>query len=231
MSTRAAAVTPAFVVRRIGFYVLICAITLFFAVPMLWIASAPFDKNPGLGVRWPDWTLENVRKTLDHPYAMHSMVNSLLICVTTAVAVTAFAALASYALSRVRLPGRDALLYGLLLLSSVVTGTAAMVPIFVMMFQLGLIDSRFGVALVMTGGLLPAAIFILKDFVDAVPKSYEESARVFGASTGQILRDVVLPVARPGLATIMVWAFVNSGATSWCPSCSSGRSTSSPVRC
>ena len=199
-----------FVLRRIGFYVLICAITLFFAVPMLWIASAPFDASPGLGVHWPDWTLENFRKTLDHPYAMHSMINSLLICITTAVAVTAFAALASYALSRVRIPGRDALLYGLLLLSSVVTGTAAMVPIFVMMFQLGLIDSRFGVALVMTGGLLPAAIFILKDFVDAVPKSYEESARVFGASTGQILRDVVLPVARPGLATIMVWAFVNS---------------------
>jgi hypothetical protein len=43
--------TPAFVVRRIGFYVLICAITLFFAVPMLWIASAPFDASPGLGVQ------------------------------------------------------------------------------------------------------------------------------------------------------------------------------------
>ena len=76
--------TPAYVVRRIGFYVLIAAITLFFAVPMLWIASAPFDSSPGLGVQWPDWTLDNVRKTLDHPYAMHSMVNSLVICVTTA---------------------------------------------------------------------------------------------------------------------------------------------------
>jgi multiple sugar transport system permease protein len=201
---------PAEMVRRIGFYVLVCAITLFFAVPMLWLASAPFDSAPGLGISWPDFTLENVRKTLSHPYALGSMVNSLLICGATALAVTAFAALASYALSRVRVPGRDALLYGLLLLSSVVTGTAAMVPIFVMMFKLGLIDSRFGVALVMTGGLLPAAIFILKDFVDAVPKSYEESARVFGASTGQILRDVVLPVVRPGLATITVWAFVNA---------------------
>src|SRR5690242_6844844 len=156
--------TPTYVARRIGFYVLICAITLFFAVPMLWIASAPFDKNPGLGVHWPDWTFDNVRKTLDHPYALHAIVNSLIICVTVALAVTAFAALASYALSRVRIPGRDALLYGLLLLSSVVTGTAAMVPIFVMIYQLGLINSRFGVALVMTSGLLPAAIFILKDF-------------------------------------------------------------------
>ena len=132
-------------VRRIGFYVLICAITLFFAVPMLWLASAPFDASPGLGVSWPEFTLDNVRKLLTQPYALRSMWNSLLICGFTAVAVTAFAALASYALSRVRIPGRDALLYTLLLLSSMVTGTAAMVPIFVMMFQLGLIDSRFGV--------------------------------------------------------------------------------------
>ena len=58
--------TPVFVVRRIGFYVLIGAITLFFAIPMLWIASAPFDSSPGLGVHWPDWTLDNVRKTLNH---------------------------------------------------------------------------------------------------------------------------------------------------------------------
>ena len=119
------------------------------------------------------------------------------------------AALAAYALSRVRVPGRDLLLYLLLLLSSIVTGTAAMVPIFQLMLQLRLIDSQLGVVLVLSGGLLPAAIFILKDFMDTIPRSYEESARVFGASPGQILRHVVVPVARPGLATIAVWALVN----------------------
>ena len=63
-------------------------------------------------------------------------------------------------------------------------------------------------SLVLTGGLLPAAIFILKDFMDAMPRSYEESARVFGASPLQMLRHVVLPIARPGLATIAVWTIV-----------------------
>jgi multiple sugar transport system permease protein len=83
-----------------------------------------------------------------------------------------------------------------------------MVPIYQLVYQLNLIDSRLGVVLALSGGLLPAAIFILKDFVDAIPRSYEESARVFGASPLQILRDVVVPVARPGLATIGVWATV-----------------------
>jgi multiple sugar transport system permease protein len=203
-------VTPGWVVRRIGFYVLIAVVMAFFAVPMLWLASAPFDARPGLGIRWPDWTLSNVRATVEHPYALRSLVNSLVLCVVATAVTTTFAALAAYSLSRVRIPGRDLLLYLLLLLSSVVTGTAAMVPIFVLMLQLGLINSQFGTALVIAGGMLPAAIFILKDFMDSVPRSYEESARVFGASAGQVLRHVVLPIARPGIATIVVWAFVNA---------------------
>ncbi|HET8642019.1 MAG TPA: ABC transporter permease subunit [Pseudonocardiaceae bacterium] len=202
--------TPGWVLRRIGFYVLISVLMAFFTVPMLWLATAPFDANPRLGLRWPDWTLDNVEATVRHPYALGSLGNALVLCGVTGALTCALAALAAYALSRVRLPGRDALLYVLLLLSSVVTGTAAMVPIFILMTQLGLIDSQFGTALVLTGGLLPAAIFILKDFVDAVPRSYEESARVFGASPSQVLLHVVVPVVRPGLATILVWAFVNA---------------------
>jgi multiple sugar transport system permease protein len=83
-----------------------------------------------------------------------------------------------------------------------------MVPIFLLIFQLNLIDSRAGVVLVLSGGLLPAAIFLLKDFIDTIPRSYEESARVFGASPLRVLWDVVVPVARPGLATIAVWTIV-----------------------
>lgn len=201
---------PKFFVKRVGFYTIIAVLMAFFAIPMLWMATAPFTKNPTYAVSMGPWTLDNFKRTFENPYVFTSLWNSLLLCGTVAILVTVCGALASYALSRVRFKGRDAFLYTLLLLSSIVTGTAAMVPIFILMFQLGLIDSRFGTALVLSGGLLPAAIFILKDFIDGVPKSYEESARVFGASTGQILRHVVLPVARPGLATIIVWAFVNA---------------------
>lgn len=201
---------PRWVLRRIGFYVLICVIMVFFAVPMLWLATEPFDANPGLAAHWPQWTLHNFAKTFQNPNALPSIVNSLLLCgVATAITV-ACAALAAYALSRVRVPGRDAFLYVLLLLSSVVTGTAAMVPIFLMMYELGLLNSRIAVGVVLSGGLLPAAIFMLKDFVDSVPRSYEESARVFGASPRQVLLHIVGPIVRPGIATILVWSFINA---------------------
>jgi multiple sugar transport system permease protein len=197
------------VLGRIGTYVVIALCTAFFALPLLWLLSAPFDAAPTYSVRVPkELTLDNFAEIGRNPYALRSLINSVLLAGGTMLVVVAAAALAAYALSRVRIPGRDALLYLLLLLSSVITGTAAMVPIFLLIFQLNLIDSRFGVVLVLSGGLLPAAIFLLKDFIDTIPRSYEESARVFGAGPLQILRDIVVPVARPGLATIAVWTVV-----------------------
>ncbi len=198
------------VVRRVLFYAALTVVTAFVALPLLWLVFAPFDRHPALTVKLPDFTLDNFRQLQQNPYAVESLENSALIAGGAMLLTVALAAFAAYALSRVRIPGRDGLLYGLLLLSSIVTGTAAMVPIFLLMFQLNLIDSRTGVSLVLTGGLLPAAIFIIKDFMDATPRSYEESARVFGASPLQVLRHVVLPIARPGLATIAVWALVNA---------------------
>jgi multiple sugar transport system permease protein len=197
------------VVARVAFYAFVAVISTFFALPLLWLLLAPFDRNPTLAVEPPSWTLANFVDVLDNPLALTSLRNSLVLSLGTMALVVVFAALAAYALSRVRLPGRDLLLYVLLLFSSVVTGAAAMVPIFLLIFDLGMINTYTGVVLVLSGGLLPAAIFILKDFMDAMPRSYEESARVFGASSFQVLRDVVTPVVRPGLAVIAVWTIVN----------------------
>ena len=169
-------VTPAAVVRRILFSRLITLLSPFFALPLLWLVFAPFDvthvvrEAPGLHPRQP-------RRARQEP-----------LCVVVAEELDVHRGRNDAAGDRSRGAGRlcalagaharpRPMLYALLLLSSIVTGTAAMVPIFLLMFQLGLIDSRSGVSLVLAGGLLPAAIFILKDFMDATPHSYEESAR------------------------------------------------------
>jgi multiple sugar transport system permease protein len=201
--------TLSFMLTRIARYVFLCLVLAFFALPLLWLATAPFDSTPKITTSIPDFALDNYRALLDNPYALDSLMNSVYLAGGTAVLVVALAALASYALSRVRIPGRDALLYGLLLLSSIVTGTATMVPLFELAFRLNLIDSRLGVILILTGGLLPAAIFILKDFMDSTPTSYEESARVFGAGPLRIMWQIVTPLVRPGLATVAVWAVAN----------------------
>lgn len=180
----------------------------FFVIPVLWLVFAPFDAHPGLNVKLPEFTFNNFKVLFDNPTAIASLGNSLILALGSMVVVLVLGSLASYSLSRVKIPGRDLLLYTLLLLSSIITGTAAMVPTFLLMVKLGLIDSQFGVILVLSGGILPTVIFILKDFMDSTPKSYEESARLYGAKPLRILWDVVIPLARPGLATIAVWAVV-----------------------
>lgn len=193
---------------RVLFTLVLTLIGLAFALPLVWIVLAPFDSNPTFALAVPDWTIANFARLADNPYALRAIGNSLLLGIGTMAVVLVLGALAAYAMSRIRIPGRDAILYALLLLSSIVTGTAAMVPTFQIITQLGLINSYLGVLLVLAGGVLPTVIFILKDFMDSIPKSYEESARLYGAGPFRILRDVVAPLARPGLAFIAIWTIV-----------------------
>ncbi len=191
-----------------GKSVFVALVLAFFVIPVLWLVFAPFDAHPSLNVKLPEFTLNNFKVLLANPIAIASLGNSLILALGSMAVVLVLGSLASYSLSRVKIPGRDLLLYTLLLLSSIITGTAAMVPTFLLMVKLGLIDSQIGVILVLSGGILPTVIFILKDFMDSTPKSYEESARLYGAKPLRILWDVVIPLARPGLATIAVWAVV-----------------------
>jgi len=192
----------------IGKTLFIAFVLAFFTIPVLWLVMAPFDAHPQLAVKVPEFTLNNFVVLFTDSSALSSLGNSVVLALGTMVLVLVLGSLASYSLSRVRIPGREVLLYSLLLLSSIITGTAAMVPTFLLMVRLQLIDSTLGVILVMGAGILPTVIFILKDFMDSTPKSYEESARLYGAKPLRILWDVVVPLARPGLATIAVWAVV-----------------------
>jgi len=195
-------------IGRVAFAGFASLIGAFFALPMLWLVFAPFNGRPTLAARPSSPTLDNFREVFDRDDVLPALRNSAILVVLAVIVVVLVAAPASYALSRIRFPGRDLFLYVLLLLSSVITGSASILPLFLLMFGLDLIDTYHGVALALAGGLLPASIFILKDFTDSIPRSYEESARVFGASPSQALRHVVIPVIRPGLAVIAVWGAV-----------------------
>jgi multiple sugar transport system permease protein len=194
---------------RVAFAGFASLLGMFFALPMLWLVFAPFNSEATLAAKPSRPSLENFHEVFvertDVPKSLG--ISSLLVIGTVAIVVLVGAPCA-YALSRIRFPGRDTFLYLLLLLSSVVAGTAAILPLYLLMFELGLIDTYQGIWLALAGGLLPAAMFILKDFTDSIPRSYEESARVFGASSFQALRHIVVPVIRPGLAVIGVWTAV-----------------------
>jgi multiple sugar transport system permease protein len=200
---------PAFL-GRIAFSALAALIGAAFALPLLWFLFAPFNARAELGLAVPDpWTLSNFVTVFGNSFAVQALWNSLIQAVGGVILVGAAATLAAYALSRSSIPGKGAVTYILLLFSSVVSGSAAMVPIFLIVSAAGLMDTHIAVILTFAGGLLPTAMFILRDFIDSIPKSYEESAMVAGASPVQAFFDVALPVIRPGIVVVVVWAFVN----------------------
>jgi multiple sugar transport system permease protein len=195
---------------RLGFSALAAILGALFALPLIWFVFAPFNARAELGLAIPNpFTLSNFETVFGNNLAIHALLNSLIEGIGAVIVVGITATLAAYALSRSTIPGKGAVTYVLLLFSSVVSGSAAMVPIFLIISALGLIDTQVAVILVFAGGLLPTAMFILRDFIDGIPKSYEESAMVAGASPIQAFFDVALPVIRPGIVVVVVWAFVN----------------------
>ena len=197
-------------IGRIAFSALAALIGAIFALPLLWFLFAPFNARAELGLALPDpWTLSNFVTVFGNSFAVQALWNSFIQAVGGVILVGAAATLAAYALSRSSIPGKGAVTYILLLFSSVVSGSAAMVPIFLIISAAGLMDTHLAVILTFAGGLLPTAMFILRDFIDSIPKSYEESAMVAGASPVQAFFDVALPVIRPGIVVVVVWSFVN----------------------
>ena len=197
-------------VGRMAFSALAALIGAVFALPLIWFLFAPFNARAELGLAVPDpWTLSNFATVFGNSYALQALWNSFIQAVGGVILIGAAATLAAYALSRSAIPGKGAVTYVLLLFSSVVSGSAAMVPIFLIVSAAGLMDTHIAVILTFAGGLLPTAMFILRDFIDSIPKSYEESAMVAGASPVQAFFDIALPVIRPGIVVVVVWGFVN----------------------
>jgi multiple sugar transport system permease protein len=198
--------------RSVFYYLFVALVIAFFGLPLLWLILAPFNSSVNLAVEIPAKpTLDNFQMVFQNRFAVQSLTqNNIILAIGTMLGVTLISSLTAYALSRARIPGRNAMAYTLMLFSSVVTGTAAMVPIFLIISGMGLIDTYLGVILVLIGGNLPSAIFMMRNFMDEIPASYEESAIVSGASSFQVFLDVALPQVRPGMMVIAVWSFVNA---------------------
>jgi multiple sugar transport system permease protein len=182
----------------------------YFVLPVLWLLSAPFSSTASFRLRWPDFTLSNFPRVLETGGALAAFGNSLLLAGATMVLVALCATLAAWSLSRQPFKGRDLFLYLLVLFSSVVTGIAAVVPLFTITMKLGLLDTHLGVILVLAGGLLPSGLFIMKDFMDNVPRSYEEASMVDGAPPARTFWNVSLPLASSGIAVVSLLTFVNA---------------------
>ncbi len=134
-------------------------------------------------------------------------VNSLMITVAAVVLATAVAALAGYMLGRYKFRG-SILLSAYFLAGLMLPFRLAIVPLFLLLNDMGLIDNRMGLILVYAATGIPFSIFILSSFFRQLPQELSEAARIDGANEFTIFGRIMLPLVRPALATVIVFQFV-----------------------
>ena len=137
------------------------------------------------------------------------LTNSLIISGVSTFFSVGFGLLAAYAFSRFRIPGKDDLLF-FILSQRMLPAVVVTIPIFLMYKEIGLHDTHVGLILLYTSFNLSFSVWLLKGFIDEIPREYEEAALVDGYTRLQAFRKVVLPQAVTGIAATTVFALIFS---------------------
>lgn len=179
-------------------------------VPIAWIFLAAFKTHVDVYQLKLFFTptLENFGLVFDAPYYLGAKLwNSTIVAFVTVVFAIPIATMAAYSFSRFRLRGETAMLVTILA-TQFVPAVVIVLPFFVMFRDIGLLDTRVGLILVNLAIVMPFAIWMIKGFIDGIPMDTEEAAMVDGSSRLQVIRNIVLPMAAPGLLTAGIFCFI-----------------------
>lgn len=194
------------------YFVALVVIALMLA-PVLYIIIGGFRSNSQITVDpagWPDpWNLENYLTVLTGPQFWGQVLNSVIAATATTAGVVALGLMASYVIARYRIRGRGAL-YALFAAGLMFPITVAITPLYIVIRDLGLMNSLGGIILPQIAFALPTTIIILVPFLRAIPDEIEEAAFIDGCSRLGFFWRMVLPLSVPGVITVGILAFIGS---------------------
>jgi multiple sugar transport system permease protein len=214
MSTLAArAGTPALVrLGRAAIHVALYAVAATFLFPFLWMVSTSlkpetevFSWPPRL-LPWPPVWSNYAEAWNIAPFGRY-FLNTAFVAVTVTAVSLFLNSLAAYAFARLRFRGRD-LLFMLLLATMMIPAQVTMIPTFLILKQLGWLDSYLGLTVPGFAGAF--GIFMLRQFMLTIPEDLLDAARLDGCTEFGIYRQIVLPLCKPALATLAVFTFMGA---------------------
>ncbi|MCB0064162.1 MAG: carbohydrate ABC transporter permease [Caldilineaceae bacterium] len=206
-------VQSARVVGNLVKYLLLVGIAGFFLLPWVWMISTSLKNPEELAVypiiwipdpiRWDNY-LEAFRRAEFPRY----LLNTMLVAVPSVIGSILSNALVAYGFARIRWPGRD-LVFGMVLATLILPGFVTFIPLYLIFKQLNWINSYLPLV-VPTFLANPFFVFLLRQFFMSLPEELSDAARVDGASEFRIFSQIVLPLARPALATVALFQFIGS---------------------
>ncbi len=202
---------PAVIARRIVLYVLLSAGGLFVLMPFIWMLSsalkdqgAIFAYPPNLFPQEPRWSnFQDVMNVV--PFARY-FGNSTFIAVVSVIGQLLSCSMAAFAWARISFRGRD-ILFMVLMAALIIPPQVTLVPLFIMMNQVGWIDTYYPLILPFwLGGAF--GTFLMRQFFLTIPRDLEDAAKIDGAGPWRIYWSIYLPLCKPALATVAVFTFL-----------------------
>jgi raffinose/stachyose/melibiose transport system permease protein len=198
---------------RILRWVVLIGVAVSIIVPIVYAFLGGFRSTGALRnnpAALPDpWVVSNYTEILGGRLFWNSLFNSVLIALITVLIVVGVSALAAYVFARFAFPGRE-LLFTLFALGLLFPAAAAILPLYVLLRSVGLLNNPLGVALPQAAFGIPLTIIILRPFFASIPRELEDAAAIDGCSRFGFFWRVLLPLARPALATVGILALVGS---------------------
>ncbi|MFE0101928.1 carbohydrate ABC transporter permease [Streptomyces sp. NPDC059009] len=199
---------------RVGQYLALLGYLVFLAFPFLWLISTAFKPPRELGSLHPTWipedpTLDNFRQAFDEQPLLHAAANSLIAAVGAAVIAVVIATPMAYVMARHRtLLARAAT--GWVVVSQAFPFVLIIIPLFLVLKNLHMINSLAGLIMVYVVWSLPFALWMLVGYVRAVPTELEEAAAVDGAGKLRTLVSITAPLLAPGIVATALFAFITA---------------------
>jgi len=198
--------------RRVAVAAAVAVLLAFTLFPVYWMVTTAFDgaaDSGGRGLLPSQWTLDNFSFVLSEGGFGRYLRNSLVVAFGVVLASSVLALLAAVAVTRFRFRMRTQVLV-MVLVVQMVPLEALVIPLFLQVRDLALLNTLIGLVVVYLAFSLPFAIWTLRGFVAAVPVELEEAAYLDGASWWRMFRSVLLPLVAPGLVATSVFAFITA---------------------
>jgi len=199
------------VLELAGIYLALTVMVLQTIYPLLWVLFGSLKTKPELinNVWGPpsELVFQNYADAWRIAGIGSRIVNSISITAAALLVLVAVATPCAYALARLKFRGRGAIL-AVTVASMLVPPQVMAIPLFLVARDLGLINNRLGLAIIYAATSMPLSIFILRSFFLTLPADLEDAARVDGASRLAILTRIMLPLVKPGVALVVIFAFI-----------------------
>ncbi|MCB9529978.1 MAG: sugar ABC transporter permease [Myxococcales bacterium] len=202
--------TPAARVTKNLFLAAVCVATLY---PVVWVFKMALTPSQGFDMSLnpipQDPSLDNFRHLFTELPFFTWLLNSAVVSIATTIIGVFLACTSAYALSRFRFPGRTTAMLAFLV-TQMFPGVLMMIPLYLIIDALGLLDSLLGLVFVYSTTAIPFCVWMLKGYFDTIPIELEEAALMDGASTSLIFWKIILPLSLPAVAVTALFSFMTA---------------------